>query len=95
MAFIVYEGQDVLQVDMETNYDLTEASAVSILYTTPSLISGEWAGIKEGSIIRYTMPSSFYESGEWKFQAKIEIAAGTLLGRITTRTMDVREEITP
>jgi hypothetical protein len=70
---MIYKGQTLLIIELDTNYDLTGATNPKILYKKPDAAVGFWPGTITGSVISYQLQEgTIDQSGVWSFQAYFE-----------------------
>jgi hypothetical protein len=79
MSFKIVQSAHVLKIWCNTNYDLSTATSVSIMYEKPSGTTGTWVGtVEDGRITYTTSQNEIDEEGKWKFQASIVDGGDTI-----------------
>jgi hypothetical protein len=80
----IYKGQSLIKITLETGQDLTEASAVKILYKKPDGTKGSWTATTNGTAIEYNVVSgNIDQEGSWQLQSEITISGRTGYGQVT------------
>jgi hypothetical protein len=73
----VFVGQDLLNIRLETGYDLSQASLMKVIYKKPSGIIGEWSSniTYDDTVMIYDVQDgNIDENGSWLLQPYIEVA---------------------
>lgn len=80
----IFKTQDLLDITLQTNVDLTGATVTDINYLKPGGDRGTWSGSAfDTTKIKYEVqPGDIDEFGLWKLQAEITIGGRTGLGEI-------------
>jgi len=78
----VFKTQSLLTIILETNYSgLASADVKKILYTKPNRTTGYFTATVDGTRLKYIVQAGdIDQSGEWKFQAYIEVSGRTGYG---------------
>ena len=81
MSNLIYKGQSLLTILLDTEYTLTGATSVGIYYSKPDGTTGSWTGtIDSVTKVRYeVLAGNIDQTGDWKFQAWVII--GGRLGK--------------
>jgi hypothetical protein len=94
-----YKGDIGVQIDVQTNTDLTTATTKTLKIRKPSGTTADWTATVIGSAslgnLRYTTVSGdFDEVGEYRMQAYVELSSGQkFYGDVDTFTVyDTYEE---
>lgn len=68
---MVYKGQTLLTIELDTGYDLTSATDPKIHYRKPDGSTvGNWVATKSGTKISYALQTgNIDQAGEWSFHA--------------------------
>ena len=88
--------QDVgIKIAVETNFSLSQATTVALLYRTPSGRNGQWNGdVINGTQILYTtQPGDLNEVGLWTIQPLVITPTESLRGE--PRQLKVSQSIQP
>lgn len=79
----VFNGQSLLQIQLQTNYALGTASELKILFKKPDGTKGSWNADADGSILKYDMQvSDIDQAGIWELQAYFEVGGRKAYGTI-------------
>jgi hypothetical protein len=83
---MIHVGQSNVAIRLDTETDLTGATAPKILYQRPDGTTGEWDATVEGTfIVRPASPSAPFDmAGLWRLQAKCTFGALTSIGKVAT-----------
>lgn len=77
----IYKNQTALRISLDTDADLSTASAQVIKYTKPDATTGQFTAVNGGSgVIYYQIvnASDIDQSGTWKFWAYVTFTGGTI-----------------
>ncbi len=81
----VFNKQSLLIYKLDTGLDLTAASVKKILYKKPDGSKGGWDASVEGTKLVYNFnDTDINVSGEWEFQAYVEIGGKKGYGDVVT-----------
>ena len=86
----VFVGQTLLTIQLDTEYVLTAATKLSVLYRTPTGKVGEWVASigSDNTYIEYEVQDGdLTEPGEWQVQAYAEFATKKIYGEIATMSV--------
>lgn len=84
----VFINQTILQLKLNTRYEITGALNPKILYTKPDGVTeGFFPANIEGTYLTYNIQAGDIDvAGKWVFQAYVEIGGLTGYGSLTTKT---------
>ena len=74
---------DTVKISLDTNVDLTAATALLIKYKKPDATTGSWTPILDGTYgVQFnTITSTLDQRGTWTLQAYAEFGAARLHGK--------------
>lgn len=81
----VFKGQSLLEIHLDTAYDLSVAQELRIYYKKPDETVGYWTGeIEATTKIKYVIPNAttIDQSGTWKFQSAVIVDTREARGEI-------------
>lgn len=79
----VFNGQSLLELQLDTKYALSTATNPKVLYKKPDGTEGSWIGTIVGTIIKYQLGNNDIDmAGIWQFQAYFEISGRKAFGTI-------------
>jgi hypothetical protein len=83
MSAIVFVGQDLLTITLQTGYDLSQASSMEVHYLKPDGTYGAWTSniSYSGTDMIYDVQSGdIDQSGTWYFQPYIVVSGQVTWG---------------
>jgi hypothetical protein len=87
-----YFINQIIEIRLDTEINLTAATAPKILYTKPNGVTGQWTAAKQGTELVYTTNSSDLDiPGTWKLQTLVTKNGGSEFGAIVFQT--IRESL--
>lgn len=86
MSEIYYTGTRI-EINLDTDLDLSTADEVAVFYTKPNKDSGRWTGTAALDVVSYTTAiTDITIPGDWKFQATVRFGAEWKYGAKIIRT---------
>ena len=83
----LFNNQSLLSITLDCGTDVMTADATMIIYTKPDGTTAMWTGTPVGNTIVYSFANGdINQSGNWKFQAYVEIGGRKTYGDIVTKT---------
>ncbi len=81
----IFENQSLLNILLDTSYDISSATSAKILYKKPSGTEGEWIGaVSDTTKILYDVQDGdLDEVGTWTLQSYVEIGGEKGYGAYT------------
>lgn len=87
----IYVNQSYINIQLDTDVDLTGGTGAKIHYTKPGGETGYWNGTVNGENIEYEVqPGDIDESGIWLFQGEVTMPDGRL-----AKARTVRQKVLP
>jgi hypothetical protein len=84
-----FNGQSLLDITLETGYDLSLASTKKICYKSPSGKTGSWDATASGTKLTYSVQEGdINEPGTWKLQSYIIVSGRDAHGSIVQILID-------
>lgn len=84
-----YKGQSLLDITLDTGYDLSISSSHKILYRAPSGKTGAWDATVDGTKLKYSVvEGDINEVGLWSFQTYIIVSGRDAHGSIVQILID-------
>ena len=79
----VFNGQTLLELQLDTKYTLAAATNIKVLYKKPNGTKGEWAATADGTVIKYQLQNNDVDvPGIWEVQAYFEVSGRKAYGTI-------------
>jgi hypothetical protein len=83
----LFNNQSLLSITLDCGTNVMTADITMIAYVRPDQTQGMWVGTPVGNTIVYSFANGdINQSGNWQFQAYVEIGGRKTYGDIITKT---------